>query len=290
MNKTFSAYLETGRASNLPTVICNVFVAWAITGSTDLATFALVATSACLIYLGGCFLGDVKDVAFDTKHKPQRPIPAGVLKKNHVLLLALCMMILGTSGYLSLATPKTSTYIVISLFALVVHAYSQLHKLSPLLGLPLIGLCRGFLIAASIVVFNPELLMTPQSWITIICVTFYTICFASVARTESSSELFSAPNLLKGFMLALGAVPLLLITDIDLSALLYIITYLIYAVWLLFAFKIISVNKGIYVSRCLAGFAILDMVLISSTGATNIIICGCLFLTAFTLQRICPAT
>lgn len=290
MNKTFSAYLETGRASNLPTVICNVFVAWALTESTDLITFALVAASACLIYLGGCFLGDVKDISFDTKHKPERPIPSGILKKNHVLLLALGMMILGTGGYLSLATSEASSYIVVSLFVLVVYAYSQLHKLSPLLGLPLIGLCRGFLIAASIVIFNPDLLMTWQSWITMICVTFYTICFASVARTESRPELFSAPNLLKSFMLTLGAAPLLLITEIDWSVALYLATYLIYATWLLFAFKMIAINKGIYVSRCLAGFAILDMVLISSTGLTNIIICLLLFLTAFTLQRICPAT
>ena len=66
--------------------------------------------------------------------------------------------------------------------------------------------------------------------------------------------------------------------------------YVIYTAWLTIAFKQINTNKGAYVSKCLAGFALLDMVLVSYTGIVNMILCLVLFALALILQRIAPAT
>ena len=86
MNK-ISAILATGRISNLPTVWSNLLVAFLFAGSlttANLTLFALACLSASLLYVGGCFLGDAIDVEFDLTHKPERPIPSGILERKSV--------------------------------------------------------------------------------------------------------------------------------------------------------------------------------------------------------------
>ncbi|MGJ8676731.1 MAG: hypothetical protein ACSHX0_04385 [Akkermansiaceae bacterium] len=97
----FRALMATGRVANLPTVWSNVLVAFWISWEffsnqishcfflTDPKwSLALTLISTSTLYVGACMLGDYRDLHFDTKYRPNRPIPKGTLKARNVAVTA----------------------------------------------------------------------------------------------------------------------------------------------------------------------------------------------------------
>lgn len=279
MSTKLKALLATGRISNLPTVWCNCLVATILiatlesTGYIDISIKLFIIASSA--YVGGCFLGDAFDTEFDRKHKPERPIPSGILDQKFVLWLGL-FLILVPSYFIT-----SDSYLYLILFGVIL-LYALLHKKVPLLGLPLIGLCRFFLIifAAGTITEIPIILYASA-------VCLYTIAFASVARTESSDSPITWRNLLRYTMLALPLTTLITNPTFQIQTL---IAIAIYASWITYAFKFIDTNKGNYVSKCLAGFCLLDACFVAQFGWIWLIICLILFILSLTLQKIAPAT
>lgn len=325
MSDKTKALLATGRVSNLPTVWCNCLAATLILlhfspgfsdwirgqasenltallkNFTSLGLFFIVVSS--LFYVGGCFIGDYFDKEFDTEYKPERPIPSGVLSAKLVFALGLLQMGLGfilTVTVPSLLFGELSNKVVLYptlLLILAINLYSRYHKKSLFIGLPLIGLCRFFLIifAASV---TSALLLTylhkasiDYKIVPIIlfasAVCIYTISFASVARTESSDAPITWRNALRYIMLAL---PLIVVFTQQRFDILTALAILIYAAWLIHSFKFIDSNKGKFVSQCLAGFCLLDACFVAQFGWQWLITCLILFLASLQLQKIAPAT
>ncbi len=288
---------------------------------TILSVLLVVASS--LIYVGGCFLGDAADADFDRQHKPTRPIPTGILSKKSIYISAWAMLIIGAISpyfignrlspegisFSFMAEPGTTItdlFIPTLLLLFAVITYSFFHKKSLLLGLPLIGLCRFSLIVfASGVSAWTAMSLSANAGLTsfvpftenpiliyALAVSLYTICFASVARTESSDSPITWRNSLRITMLAL---PLLVLinksrlygADLQVAS---ITALAIYALWLSYAFSFLSKNKGNYVSKCLAGFCLLDACFVAHFGWIWVVICLALFLLALALQKIAPAT
>ena len=262
----------------------------------------LVAVAGCMLYVGGCYLGDAVDVEFDQENKPTRPIPSGVISKAAVVGIGWAWMIGGLVCF-SFAGDEVDIALIIGAvpLAFFILMYAWSHKSTPFLGLPLIGACRMWLVFSAYAAFaygaqyledftpKEEINMNP---ILIIAgsVGIYTICFASVARSESNSKKVSLPNLLKLIMLLLPCSVFAMVEPVQETLVYFAVTYIVYTTWLSIAFRQIHQNKGAYVSKCLAGFALLDMVLLSSTGLMNIILCLVLFGLALILQKIAPAT
>ena len=73
------ALLELSRVSNLPTVASNVIAAWVIAGGRFDVIILLVLAGGGLLYSGGMVLNDAVDREFDRRHRPERPIPSGVI-------------------------------------------------------------------------------------------------------------------------------------------------------------------------------------------------------------------
>lgn len=288
MNK-LNALLATGRVSNLPTVVSNIFVAWVFSHNPSLSIFLLMCLSGSLIYVGGCFLGDARDLAFDKKHKPERPIPSGVLSAKMVQFLGKGMLF---SGALIALIPNVGVLVTeISVFGLLfsVYFYALWHKSSAWVGLPLIGLCRGFLMLSSFAVFEKTL--SPTAFLVATAVALYTICFALVARSESSHKKITIAKLLIAILILLGGSLFIISQDLALSTPWhYYLALIIYIIWTSIACASININKGRFVSFCLAGFALLDLTFVSAFGLLNMAICLALFILALTLQRITPAT
>lgn len=337
MSEKLKALLATGRISNLPTVWCNCLAAallllnfssraqesyFSSDATFPLGNFILVAAillvSSTFIYVGGCFLGDGLDAEFDRKHKPDRPIPSGILSRNNLLKLAWIMIIIATAlpavfHYLTPPLLAQATVVdlatnygwqqmtAIPFLTLAIILYSIYHKKSLFLGLPLIGSCRFFLIifAASITawlvsaapLFTHSYLIEPILFYSA-AVALYTICFASVARTESSDSPITWRKILRYTMLALPLLAVISKPDIlgtyhQAPALAAIA---IYAIWLIHSFSHLTRNKGKYVSKCLAGFCLLDACFIAQFGWIWLLICLALFATSLALQKIAPAT
>jgi len=325
MSQKIKALLATGRVSNLPTVWCNCLAAALIlfhhseTGyqafilkswsqsHTQLALF-LIFISSCF-YIGGCFMGDYYDREFDTKHKPERPIPSGVLSKNTVIGIGLPLMLtafIGGGLIPHMLIDKVSLnhlLLPVLLLSYTIQNYSKYHKKSLFIGLPLIGLCRFFLItfaasstAAFVIIetgtaeftrYKSESYLILPIIIYASAVCIYTIAFASVARTESSDSPITWRNLLRYTMLALPLTVLFTNQSLQIETLTALI---IYTLWLSYAFSFLSKNKGIYVSKCLAGFCLLDACFVAQFGWIWVVICLILFLLALALQKIAPAT
>ena len=319
----FSAVLATGRISNLPTVWSNVLVGflWAQLStrvftdapSTELTLPILIATAlaASLLYVGGCFLGDAIDVEFDRAHKPDRPIPSGLLSRSSVSTAAAFMLTAGAvlpSAFLFLSNGKVDLMVGLTTFLLSgsIVAYSIWHKRSPWAGLPLIGACRFFLVlfaaTAAFAVIQPAgchldtitpsqgLFPSADHILTIAAlVGSYTICFASVARSESSPKPITWRKALIAIMLLLPTAQVWLAPYCawnfpSLCAL------SLYWLWMGFAFSQINRNKGRFVSMSLAGFCLLDACFASHFGWLYPAICLLLFLMALAMQRWAPAT
>ncbi|MFT5633009.1 MAG: hypothetical protein ACI9SQ_000718 [Rubritalea sp.] len=325
MPTKLKALLATGRVSNLPTVWCNCLAAVLIlfhqsengihsyiqqpwNQSLTYLTIYLVFFSTC-IYVGGCFMGDFHDRKFDALHKPDRPIPAGILSKNTVAGIGFSLLffsILGAPIIPSLVLEHVRMNIMflpVMFLVYSVNNYSQWHKKSLFIGLPLIGLCRFFLIifaaaAASILLGKIEgspgherfhavsyFILPIIIYAAAVCI--YTIAFASVARTESSDSPITWRNLLRYTMLALPLTVLFTNQSLQIET---ITALVIYALWLSYAFSFLSKNKGNYVSKCLAGFCLLDACFLAQFGWIWVVICLILFLLALALQKIAPAT
>ncbi|MFT6793432.1 MAG: hypothetical protein ACJAR1_001428 [Rubritalea sp.] len=325
MSAKLKALLATGRVSNLPTVWCNCLVAVLIifhsseTGYqelvrqpwslllTQLAIFLVFISS--FFYVGGCFMGDYYDKEFDAKHKPERPIPSGVLSANIVIGIGFPLMLIACLGGViipHILIDKVSLnhllFPVLLLF-LTIQNYSRYHKKSLFIGLPLIGLCRFSLIifaasstAAFMIIDTGTGVLTRYHsgsyfilpiiiYAAAVCI--YTIAFASVARTESSDSPITWRNLLRYTMLALPLTVLFTNQSLQIET---ITALVIYALWLSYAFSFLSKNKGNYVSKCLAGFCLLDACFLAQFGWIWVVICLILFLLALALQKIAPAT
>ena len=110
--ETLSALLASGRIANLPTVWSNVLVAFWLSSSliplhqssdyddgTRLLALLITILAASMIYVGGCLLGDAVDAEFDQKHRPQRPIPSGILSAVYVKLVALLLLAVALIGW-----------------------------------------------------------------------------------------------------------------------------------------------------------------------------------------------
>lgn len=303
----WSAILATGRVSNLPTVASNCLVAMliALAGTAGIdhgspAVLLSIIFGACQLYIGGCFLGDAIDVEFDQKNKPERPIPTGMLSRRSIYTWAWLLLISGTFTPLlligwhqgiSLNLAELLRLAPIFFLPASIILYSIYHKRSAWLGLPLIGLCRFFLIAYSSTLSlwacgQTTLLSSSVLIFYGLPVAIYTICFASVARTESSPSPVSSRKLLGCTMFLLPIFAEAFPHKNDLV----IIALASYWIWLQRGFKILKHDKGGYVAVCLAGFSLLDACFVCWIGVPWLLLCLTLFLLALILQRWAPAT
>ncbi len=252
----FRALLATGRVANLPTVWSNVLVAfWSASAlnssytehpesnSIRLVFLIFILIAASCIYVGGCFLGDARDVHFDTKNRPSRPIPQGILSVTLVSFLAwglfaLAALIILTylppsivivtkhsfTSFLSLFSPKDIIQLhelaAFSILTICVVTYAFIHKKSKPVGLLLMSSCRLLLIifAAACAyktlfsdgnlngLTNPYFLRGwLEPWLMVFAgvVGAYTLLLSWVASTESTPGQFPFRKLLATCMITL---------------------------------------------------------------------------------------
>ncbi len=127
----FRALLATGRMANLPTVWSNVLVGFWLASALNssylstlsginlrLVFLGFILIVASCIYVGGCFLGDARDIHFDKKNRPNRPLPQGILSVSLVSFLAW--------GLFALASLVTLTYLLPSIYISMGYSLTEL--------------------------------------------------------------------------------------------------------------------------------------------------------------------
>ena len=131
-----------GRVSNLPTVWSNLLAGIIFAeAETNFLVISAVLAGGSFIYVGGMYLNDYCDAAFDAEHCPERPIPAGKISRKVAGGFALVWFLLGFVCLAALGWPVA--LLALTLIAAVI-AYDFHHK-GVAWAPALMGFCRFLL-------------------------------------------------------------------------------------------------------------------------------------------------
>ena len=293
------AYLRLGRVSNLPTVWTNALAGVVLAGgSPEPASLAWLAGALSLFYIGGMFLNDAFDDAFDRQFRPERPIPTGQVTRGEVFAvgfgllaageLLLALPLLRADGP-SLIGPAPAVPVLLGGLALAttIVYYDFRHKNDPLSPF-VMGLCRGwvyFISAATVA--SPFTPLVGWGFAVILC---YMIGLTYAAKQENLREVRNLWPLL--FLLApfVYCAPVLTRLAPESALFILLLAWVVYAVSFLIRKE--GRNIGRAVVSLLAGICLLDALLVA--GAVDQTIwflpaVGAFALTLY-LQRFVPGT
>jgi hypothetical protein len=293
-----SPWLLLGRVSNLPTVWSNTLAGIALASAAQASSgvpmtapgaahVLSLALALSLLYVGGMYLNDAFDRAFDAVHRPERPIPSGVVSARAVLTLGFAMLgigigIAGAAGFARTQSPAAG--IAAAALAGVVVLYDLHHKGNPLSPV-LMGMCRALVYATAALAtyssFSPGLIIAS------IALLGYLIGLTYIAKHEAGGSIVAlwplvplALPVLHGALapgLAPNALALALLAHTALNLRLVLLP----------AHR--NVPKA--VSQLIAGISLVDAIAIAATGFPEL---SLLAIAAFSLtrifQRVVPGT
>lgn len=297
----WGVWFRLGRVSNLPTVWTNVLAALALSQVSVTAQQGLSLMAALsLFYVGGMFLNDAFDRELDAVERPGRPIPAGLVSPPTVFLAGGALLLMGAASCVQLAqssfhsSPLLASASAAGLAGCIVF-YNAFHKGNPLSPL-VMGLCRVMVYVT--VAFTVSSRWVPAVGVGCLALLAHLIGLTYVAKQESLNRLKSlwplallAATPIYGWSLAQRQ-----LNGIPYSALFVVLLML----WVVHSVRFLLVRMTILpgppsvpgaVVRLIAGIALVDAVLIASTGrlawaAAAVAGCG---LTRV-LQRYVPGT
>lgn len=136
----WSTFWSLARASNLPTVWSNVLAGWLVSGQGWHGGLGWALAGGTLAYAGGCTLNDAFDANWDRRHRPERPIPSGVISERAVWAVGAAELGLGA---VLLLVAGCAWPLVAALVGSIL-LYDWWHKASVWAVVPM-GLCRVFL-------------------------------------------------------------------------------------------------------------------------------------------------
>ncbi|MEN8693594.1 MAG: UbiA family prenyltransferase [Akkermansiaceae bacterium] len=303
-NQRLIDLLAMSRFANLPTVWSNALLGFVIsttlTGIPSFQTIALLSLGLSCLYLGGCFFNDWMDIEFDTKHRPDRPIPAGRWSRKTIGLFALVLLISGLVliGLVSLASLIFAIGIVIC-----IALYTKWHKTN------LFSLL--FMAGARMLIYPtcvhsgltlPQLQNIIPAHLPVLilfCISLasYILGISLTARFEARKD---APEKTPVVPLICLSLPAFLISGILLilgHPLAALIPLVIFGGVLIFIIKRLqrTGDIGTFVAGALAAIPLVDGLFVMRDGIASgniflIVICPILALLAFGLQKIAPAT
>ena len=168
------AYLLLARISNLPTVWTNVLAAVVLAGAPAAAVMPAIV-SVSLFYMGGMFLNDACDAAFDASVRPDRPVPAGDVSRAEALIAG--SVLIATGEGLLLWTPHATPASMWGIaLAAAITFYDFKHK-GQLFGPVVMGMCRALVYCVAAagaigVVPLPVVMAAIVMWIYVIALTW----------------------------------------------------------------------------------------------------------------------
>jgi 4-hydroxybenzoate polyprenyltransferase len=137
---SLSTLLRLGRISNLPTIWTNVLAGSVIAGGGEHADgIALIVIAMTAFYVGGMYLNDFFDRVADARDRPGRPIDAGEIRANTVLLIGFGLLALGVALLISFGASAILCGILLGGVIVLYDVWHKGNTLSPVV----MGLCRA---------------------------------------------------------------------------------------------------------------------------------------------------
>ncbi len=265
---SWSVYLQLGRVSNLPTVWTNVLAGVALTGiSVAPGPLAFLALALSLFYIGGMYLNDAFDRGIDARERPERPIPAGLVRATTVFATGYGLLVAGLAA-LAAETAWTGQGgywpAILSGLALggLIVFYDARHKANPWSPL-LMGLCRVLVYVTAAFAAAGRLDVPVLAGAAVLL--SYLIGLTYVAKQENLAEFRNLWPLL--FLAApfVYGVPMLA------GGLVGAAIYLGFLVWVGYAVSLLVRRARVNIPRAvvsfIAGISLLDGLLMAGAGA-----------------------
>lgn len=274
--------LVLGRVSNLPTVWSNCLAGWLLGGAGDWPMFGRLIAGASLLYVGGMFLNDACDEAFDRAHRAERPIPSGAISSRWVWPFSY--IALGAGAGILIFAGRVLILPTLGLLACIV-LYDVLHKQTALAPVLMAG-CRFllYLVAGAAAGSGP---LQPVLWAAL-AMAVYVLGLSYLARREA------AGTQIQGWPLPLLVAPVLLAAIQGGRGEAAVVLWLALLGWVLFSLAPLRTPRpgviSTVISRLLAGIVIVDIVAVPNASGPQLIAFALLFGSALILQKTLPAT
>jgi hypothetical protein len=244
-----------------------------------------VCAGAALFYTGGMFLNDAVDADWDRQHRPERPIPAGLVSRASVYAGAVGMFV---TGWLLMLPAGGRTALLGLALVVAIVVYDLVHKQVEFAPLLMAG-CRGLLYLTAAAAGSSGL--TRPALLGALAITGYIAGLSFLARRESTDHRMPRWPIL----LLLAPVGMALVSQSGaiwpLSTILAGTVCLLWTAWCLRHTAVSPVpNIGQCVSGLLAGIPLTDG--LAAAGGSWLLtgIFGGLFFFARGWQRFVPAT
>jgi hypothetical protein len=198
------AWLLLLRPPNFLTVPGDVLAGFALATGAGAAAFSpgmgMVMLASLFFYGGGLLLNDWADAAVDREERPDRPVPAGLVKRMHVLLLATGFLVAGV--LLCLLQGGLLPLVGLAL-AGAVASYNLFLKRWVLAGALTMGLCRALNVGLGAVLAAGGDL-PPLVWWGGLTILAYIAAVTHLARSEMSGRYWLVERWLPAWVLGVA--------------------------------------------------------------------------------------
>ena len=282
------SYLKTllvlGRVSNLPTVWSNCLAGWWIADGVEARRLFLTMLGGTLLYLGGMFLNDAIDAAYDRDYRPERPIPSGRISLASVWQWGVSWLLLGVFCFGALGL--TPFFWALALMSCIL-LYDVVHKMVVFAPVLMAG-CRFLLVltagAATLSGMNGF-----NIWAGLV-LALYIIGLSYLARGESRPR--TADYWPCVFLLSPVVLALIHHRGPDQWRGIFLSILLLF--WIAFSLRHVygsrQPNIGRGVSGLLAGIVLVDLLAIGAPAPGPTMILILFFALSLLFQRFIPAT
>jgi 4-hydroxybenzoate polyprenyltransferase len=285
MNRNFRTLLILGRVSNLPTVWSNCLAGWWLSGGGNFWKLPFLFLGVSFLYVGGMFLNDAFDEAFDRQRRAARPIPSGKISAQTVWIFGWSWLALGILCLVFFGKLAGALAVVLAACIVIYDAAHKAVNASPWL----MGLCR-FWIYVIAGTTGKNGLNGNSVWCGL-ALAFYVVGLSYVARRESfRGKIPQWPLIFLGAPIFLA---MLMNAGAARKAALFLAIILL--LWIARCVRTIfqpgKVNVGRVVSGLLAGIIFVDwLAIVPRCPQWLSVIFLILFGTTLLLQRFIPAT
>jgi len=206
------------RVSNLPTIWTNVLGGLLLSGATlEAGLFVPLAASLSCFYVGGMALNDLWDVGWDRAHRPERPLPSGVVSIDTARGLVVALFVAAFA--LLLAAPQRAGLLAGAVLLAAIVVYDRLHKRTALSVLAMAA-CR--LLAYVVVAAAATGTVAGAVWLAASLQAIWVLALSVVARSHARRGggpnlvpwLIAGISLLDGLLLALLVAPVWLLAGL----------------------------------------------------------------------------
>lgn len=272
------AFLALSRVSNSPTVASNVLAGAALAGvAQPTASVALLIIALVLFYTAGMILNDVCDYQIDSRERPERPLPSGLVSRREALAVVVAMFVLGSALLFSVSLVSFLSGLV--LIVLIV-AYDLWHKRNPLSPL-LMAATRAMVYITTFLAFSLEPTWPLIVWSALLAL--YIVGLTYLAKSERR------PDALRYWPAVLLFLPAFYASGQPLTAFLVVVPLLFFA-WVVFCIAFVYRapwrNVGLATVRLVAGVSLVDALVLASLGwGTGVLLAFLAFFLTLFLQR-----